>query len=216
MSAYSEAVDLRPSNKKHQLTLLILFLVALAISLSPFITVPIIGANLAFIIMMVLELFISLYTYNAFYPQKNQLCIINFKKALPFVLIFLFIQMLPLALDRSFEPTLLFSYHDIPGIVFIVIMTPFFEEIFYRGCLFDVVCSLCDSIGAGQGRVAPALITSLFFSVMHTQFFSVYQYISVFILSIVAIRVRAITKGLLFPMMLHAFFNAIFVLAIYK
>lgn len=199
-----------------QRKLLIIFFVAAGNTLSPYITAPFIGVGFSFIIMVALELVIGIYAYNSFYRKKNTLSIESVKKSLPFFILVLLMQMLRINHNHNPNPIFLFSMADIPSIVFFVIISPFCEEVFYRGCLFDFLCSLCDAIGAGQGKIVPLLTTSLIFSLMHTQFISISDYGFVFIISLILIRLRIITKGLSLPMILHSFVNIIFVITLIK
>jgi len=204
------------SAQKKPFLLMCFFLAAIGNTLSPFITSRLIGSGFAFLTMVMLEILIGILAYAIFYRKKRQISGPNLKKALPFFLLVLLMQTSPIIFTHSYNPSLHFSLSDTPGIIYFIIISPFCEEVFYRGCLFDSLCYFCNAPDAGQAMIVPLLATSLIFSVMHTQFSSTTEYSSVFILSILLIFVRVLTKGLTLPIMLHSFFNILFILIIYK
>ncbi|WP_238083171.1 MULTISPECIES: CPBP family intramembrane glutamic endopeptidase [Pseudescherichia] len=218
MSIDNEATGtilLSPIQKK-PFFLMCFFLAAVGNTLSPLITSHLIGSGFAFLTMVMVEIFIGILAYAIFYRKQGQISGSHLKKALPFFLLVLLMQTLPVIFTYSYHPQLHFSLSDIPGIIYFIIISPFCEEVFYRGCLFDSLCHFCNILGAGQAMIVPLLATSLIFSVMHTQFSSITEYSSVFTLSILLIFVRVLTKGLALPIMLHSFFNVLFILTIYK
>ncbi|MFB0713515.1 lysostaphin resistance A-like protein [Buttiauxella noackiae] len=214
MHVNNEIVVLPSPSKQRKL--LTIFFLAVGNTLSPYITAPFIGAGFSFILMVILEVIIGVYAYTSLYRKKNTTPIKSFTKSLPFFILVLLIQALRLNHHNGPIVNFFFSLSDMPSIVFLVIISPFCEEVFYRGCLFDALCSLCDAIGAGTGKIVPSLTTSLIFSLMHTQFTSISDYGFVFIISLILIRVRVITKGLHIPIILHSFVNIIFVVTLTK
>lgn len=123
---------------------------------------------------------------------------VNLKKSAPYFFLVVLIQLS--RIDYNYSPSLAFLFltPNVLAVIFMVMIAPFYEEVFYRGCLFDFLCFQCDAIGAGQGKIVPTLITSLIFSVMHTQFTTIADYSFAFVISIILIRVRIITKGFFF------------------
>nr|WP_318384178.1 CPBP family intramembrane glutamic endopeptidase [uncultured Enterobacter sp.] len=206
---------LSPTQKK-PFFLMCFFLAAIINTLSPLITAHLIGTGFAFLTMVMLEVLIGILAYTIFYRKQGQICGLYLKKTSPFFLLVFLIQTLPIILTHSYNPPIHFSLSDTPGLIYFICISPFCEEVFYRGCLFDSLCHFCNKLGAGQAMIVPLLATSLVFSVMHTQFSSITEYTSVFILSILLICVRLLTKGLALPIMLHSFFNILFILIVYK
>lgn len=217
MSVINEGTELQvgSSTQKKSFILMCFFLAAIGNTLSPLITSKFIGARFAFLIMVILEIGIGTCAYAVFYRKQNQISGPHLKKSLPFFLVVFLMQALPIIFTHKHTPSLHLSLSDTPGIIYFIIISPFCEEIFYRGCLFDSLCHFCNTLGAGQGMIVPLLATSLIFSVMHIQFSSIIEYSSVFILSILLIFVRVLTKGLALPIMLHSFFNMLFIAAVY-
>lgn len=206
---------LSPTQKK-PFFLMCFFLAAIGNTLSPLITSHLIGTGFAFLTMVMLEILIGILAYAIFYRKQGQMSVSHLKKALPFFLLVLLMQTLPIIFTHSYNPLLHFSLSDTPGVIYFIIVSPFCEEVFYRGCLFDSLCHFCNTLGARQAMIVSSLATSLIFSAMHIQFSSISEYSSVFILSILLICVRVLTKGLALPIMLHSFFNMLFVLTAYK
>lgn len=81
-------------------------------------------------------------------------------------------------------------------------IVPFYEEVFYRGCLFiSLTLFFKDNIKIVY------VVTSLFFCLMHTQYYDLIDQIILFIASIIFIHSRTVTKSILFPMITHSAMN---------
>lgn len=85
-------------------------------------------------------------------------------------------------------------------------VVPFYEEIFYRGVLF---LSL-DLFFKGNIKIV-YLVTSLFFCLMHTQYYDLVDQIILFIDSIILIQVRRLTKSMFYPILTHSSMNLIII-----
>lgn len=134
--------------------------------------------------------------YNLKMDVKNKLYFL-------FALIFL-VQIFSFLwrIDIVHSGTLPFS----PGLILtLVVIVPFYEEVFFRGCLFGGICSFFKG-----GVVLPAMITSLIFCLMHMQNYNIIDQLSLFISSMIFVCARIITKGLFYPVALHSGMNAVF------
>ncbi|MDR3104676.1 MAG: CPBP family intramembrane metalloprotease [Yokenella regensburgei] len=90
----------------------------------------------------------------------------------------------------------------------LTLIIPFYEEIFYRGCLFGGLCSVFR-----KHIIIPIIFSSLVFSLMHTQFVSVLEYVLMFVVGVIISYSRVVTKGLLAPIAIHSGMN-VFVISI--
>jgi hypothetical protein len=97
---------------------------------------------------------------------------------------------------------------DVRSILMLTLIIPFYEEIFYRGCLFGGLCSVFR-----KHIIIPIIFSSLVFSLMHTQFVSVLEYVLMFVVGVIISYSRVVTKGLLAPIAIHSGMN-VFVISI--
>lgn len=88
----------------------------------------------------------------------------------------------------------------------LVFLIPFYEEIIYRGCLFGLIRYFSKSI------LISSLVTSLVFSLMHTQYTSISAHFIMFMISTILVNVRVRTNGMLYPILLHSCMNAIIII----
>ena len=86
----------------------------------------------------------------------------------------------------------------------LVFVVPIYEEIVFRGCLLTALFSIF------QGNVYIAsLVTSALFAFLHTQYSDIRTLIILYIVSIILIVARILSKGLLMPILLHIAMNGI-------
>lgn len=90
------------------------------------------------------------------------------------------------------------------SIATLALVIPFYEEIFYRGCLFGFICAVYK-----RNFFIPAIITSLLFCLMHTQYSSFLYQAVLFLFSCMLIHIRIITKSLAYPIILHSAMNSL-------
>lgn len=86
----------------------------------------------------------------------------------------------------------------------VVLLAPIFEEIVFRGFLLQSLL-----IWAPRQRFACALLTSLGFAAMHTQYHHLQTAIALTLLSLMLCYARLVSRGLKLPIMLHMLNNAI-------
>ncbi|WP_147195654.1 CPBP family intramembrane glutamic endopeptidase [Pantoea sp. CCBC3-3-1] len=88
--------------------------------------------------------------------------------------------------------------------VAVVLLAPFFEEIIFRGFLLESLL-----IWAPEQRFACALLTSLAFAAMHTQYTHPQTLIALIALSLLLCYARMKSGGLKLPVALHMLNNAL-------
>ncbi|UVC29432.1 CPBP family intramembrane glutamic endopeptidase [Pantoea sp. SOD02] len=84
-----------------------------------------------------------------------------------------------------------------------ILMVPVYEEIAIRGGLFGALTVFSNS------KVFSAIITSLIFSLLHTQYSGFKPLFLLYLISLTLVAARVLSKGLLLPVLLHTFMNGI-------
>lgn len=99
---------------------------------------------------------------------------------------------------------------SIKGILFwsnflmLVFIVPVYEEMVFRGCLLTALLNFC------QGNIYIALLAaSALFAALHTQYTDIRTLIILFLVSIILIAARIISRGLMMPILLHMAMNGI-------
>ncbi|MGU3523725.1 CPBP family intramembrane glutamic endopeptidase [Enterobacteriaceae bacterium C23F] len=95
---------------------------------------------------------------------------------------------------------------NLPSIIVLVFVAPIYEEIFFRGCLFGFACSVYK-----KNILLPAVVTSIIFVSIHTQYPDIPERLLIFSASMGFTYIRVITKGLVYPILLHIGWNALLV-----
>lgn len=175
----------------------------------PLFVMKYIGLERALLLMFSMEFLISILVYVAVlrhfptYKLIPERRLVFIKKTL---VIFFFIAIIQVGIFLHNASI----YHspvvqlNIVSIATLVIVIPFYEEIFYRGCLFGFLCSLYR-----KNRLVPGVITSLLFCAMHTQYYSFLYQLVLFIISSMLIYIRVKTESLAYPIILHAGMNTL-------
>jgi hypothetical protein len=174
----------------------------------PLITIRFIGIDNSFAMMIGIEFSLAFFFYVhilRFLPECKFKLYREIKSLLVLFSLFLFILVIQALsyfsrtdIDRSAQAQL--SAISILTLIFIV---PFYEEIFYRGCLFGFLCSVYN-----KNIILPSIVTSLFFSLMHTQHYDIASQSFYFLISLIFISIRIKTKSLLYSTILHSVMNA--------
>lgn len=84
-----------------------------------------------------------------------------------------------------------------------ILMVPIYEEIAIRGGLFGALTVFSNS------KLLSAIITSLIFSLLHTQYSGFKPLFLLYLISLTLVAAKVLSKGLLLPVLLHAFMNGI-------
>lgn len=84
----------------------------------------------------------------------------------------------------------------------LVFLVPIYEEMVFRGCLFSALLQVF------RGNIClSALMTSITFAILHTQYSDIRTLVILAIVSLLLIAARIASKGLVMPIMLHMLMN---------
>lgn len=209
-------MDERSSQFRYSKYSAIIFLAVVIIStivtLSPTFTLRYVGLDIAFFIVFITEILISTLVY-LFYLKKFPECRIKIRtdsatvkfSALSFLIIIL-IQ-LTVYCYRDY------LYHYEPSqinwitVLVMTLVVPYYEEIVYRACAFGFLCSIFK-----KNIIIPCVITSLFFSLMHFQYYNILDQSVLFIVSMLLLGARIKSRSLFYPMLIHSGMNAFVIL----
>lgn len=106
----------------------------------------------------------------------------------------------------------LMTSSNVSYFLIMIFFGPVYEEVLFRGCLFGSLCTLTNRIGGGL--IIPVLVTSIIFSLYHTQYTTISAYSFEFMVSIILSIIRIHTKGLLGPIVSHGVLNLFAVLGL--
>ncbi|WP_038257631.1 CPBP family intramembrane glutamic endopeptidase [Yokenella regensburgei] len=160
--------------------------------------------------MVIIEFSMALTVYLVYLRKLSEFRFSKFKKIdfiLPLSLIIV-IQAGCIYFNSKFNGASENLIFDVRSILMLTLIIPFYEEIFYRGCLFGGLCSVFR-----KHIIIPIIFSSLVFSLMHTQFVSVLEYVLMFVVGVIISYSRVVTKGLLAPIAIHSGMN-VFVISI--
>ncbi|ELJ5446015.1 CPBP family intramembrane metalloprotease [Salmonella enterica] len=88
--------------------------------------------------------------------------------------------------------------------ILIIFIAPVYEEIIFRGCLFNIIYFWCRN-----NVYVTAIIVSVMFSVVHLQYAEIMTFIVLFLVSLILSAARVKGRGLLMPVLLHILMNAV-------
>ncbi len=186
------------------------FILSLLLTFSPSLVVRQYGVDSAIEAMVIIEFSMALTVYLVYLRKLSEFRFSKFKKIdfiLPLSLIIV-IQAGYIYFNSKFNGASENLIFDVRSILMLTLIIPFYEEIFYRGCLFGGLCSVFR-----KHIIIPIIFSSLVFSLMHTQFVSVLEYVLMFVVGVIISYSRVVTKGLLAPIAIHSGMN-VFVISI--
>lgn len=199
-------------NKKSAIIFLVVVIISTIVTLSPAIMLRYVGLDAAFSIVFITELLISTFVY-CFYLKKIPGCIIKISASpasVKFSLIsFLMIIFIQLAVYCYRD----YLYHYEPSqinwitVIVMTLVVPYYEEVIYRGCAFEVACSIYR-----KNLVIPCVITSLFFCLMHGQYYNMLDQMILFVVSMLLFAVKIKSRSLFYPILIHSGMNAFVIL----
>ncbi|WP_250697084.1 type II CAAX prenyl endopeptidase Rce1 family protein, partial [Escherichia coli] len=85
-----------------------------------------------------------------------------------------------------------------------VLLVPVYEEIVFRGCLFNSF-----KFWFNDNIYTSAIVTSVIFSALHLQYTDFHTFLMLFLVSLVLISAKIKSNGLLMPILLHMSMNAV-------
>ncbi|OZM20377.1 hypothetical protein CEO49_10645 [Klebsiella variicola] len=164
------------------------------------------NVNLSFKIMVVMEFVVSFIIYLIFY--RKTLNPIKEGRRIFFIslVVLVGIQFLTYVLQKHDIGSLKISSDNALSLFMLAAIIPFYEEVFYRGCLFDALTSVF------KGRLFfPSIITSVIFSFMHTQYSGIMPFLIMFFISLILINARLTCNNIISPVFLHCTMNSFFI-----
>lgn len=180
------------------------FILSLLLTFSPSLVVRQYGVDSAIEAMVIIEFSMALTVYLVYLRKLSEFRFSKFKKIdfiLPLSLIIV-IQAGYIYFNSKFNGASESLIFDVRSILMLTLIIPFYEEIFYRGCLLGGLCSVFR-----KHIIIPIIFSSLVFSLMHTQFVSVLEYVLMFVVGVIISYSRVVTKGLLAPIAIHSGMN---------
>ncbi|SUF54976.1 membrane protein [Salmonella enterica] len=88
--------------------------------------------------------------------------------------------------------------------ILIILAVPVYEEIVFRGCLFNVF-----QFWLRNNVYSAAVAISLLFSAVHLQYTDIRSFIMLFLVSLTLTVARVKSRGLLMPVLLHIIMNTV-------
>jgi hypothetical protein len=210
MKRINENIALYSHGLKTTSVLFSVFILSLLLTFSPSLVVRQYGVDSAIEAMVIIEFSMALTVYLVYLRKLSEFRFSKFKKIdfiLPLSLIIV-IQAGYIYFNSKFNGASENLIFDVRSILMLTLIIPFYEEIFYRGCLFGGLCSVFR-----KRIIIPIIFSSLVFSLMHTQFVSVFEYVLMFVVGVIISYSRVVTKGLLAPIAIHSGMN-VFVISI--
>lgn len=179
----------------------LVFAASVALTGLPLLTIPRIGLEHSLYLMFSLEFALGLGVGLLIY--KGNLKITKIRLLLNCLVIVIFLQLLSYIMKAHSVGSASLSIKNLIPYFFTILIIPCYEEIFYRGCLFDFIRGVYT-----KGLLFPSVISSIVFCVMHTQYTELFDYIIIFSISMVLTFSRIKSGGLLMPILLHSSMNA--------
>ena len=161
--------------------------------------------------LFILEFIILVPLYYVFFRKKDGLGIGGFNFKLFLILFFIIISiqfMVPYLLGfrktESWSTSQISYEHYIFWINVLpaIFIVPIYEEIVFRGCLFNSFKFWFNGNVYGS-----AVVTSFLFSAMHLQYSDIRTFVMLFLVSLTLIVARVKTNGMLMSILLHMLMN---------
>lgn len=191
---------------------LVVVITSTIVTLSPTVTLRYVGLDIAFSIVFITEILISTFVY-LFYLKKFPDCRIKIKvdsaKVKFSAISLLMVILIQLAVYCYRD----YLYHYEPSeinwitVLVMTLVVPYYEEIVYRACAFGFLCSIFK-----KNIIIPCVITSLFFSLMHFQYYNILDQSVLFVVSLLLLGARIKSGSLFYPMLIHSGMNAFVIL----
>ncbi|MCT4709241.1 CPBP family intramembrane metalloprotease [Enterobacteriaceae bacterium H11S18] len=148
-----------------------------------------------------IEFILGVVVFVCFFAKAESMSFVKIKTAFVALCILLLIQFAAYSIRAHEAGFMTITRDNILTILMMVLIVPFFEEVFYRGCLLGFLKPL------GSDIVFPIMATSVLFSLMHMQYNSLTDHFILFFISVILCLVRIMTKSLLLPYTLHMLMN---------
>ena len=177
-------------SKHSAMIFLAVVIISTIVTLSPTITLHYVSLDVAYSILFITDILISTLVYF-FHLRSIPGCRIQIRadsatvKSSATLLFIILMMQLAVYCYRDY------LYHYEPSqinwitVLVMVMVVPYYEEIIYRGCAFGFVCSIYR-----KNLIIPCVITSLFFCLMHGQYYNFLDQAILFIVSMLLLRIR--------------------------
>lgn len=179
----------------------LVFAASVALTGVPLLTIPRIGLEYSLYLLFSLEFVLGLGV--GFLIYRGDLKITKIRLLLNCLFIIMSLQLLSYVLKAHSIGSASLSIKNLIPYFFTILIIPFYEEIFYRGCLFDFLRGIYT-----RDLIFPSVMSSIVFCVMHTQYTDLFDYVIIFAISMVLAFSRVKSGGLSMPILLHSSMNA--------
>ncbi|MDV8142612.1 CPBP family intramembrane glutamic endopeptidase [Enterobacter ludwigii] len=199
-------------SKQSSIVFLIVVVISTVVTLSPAFMLRYVGLDTAFTIIFITEILISTFVYF-FYLKKIPGCIIKMSGSPASVKFSVFSFLIIIFIQLTVYCYRNYLYHYEPSqinwitVIVMTLVVPYYEEIIYRGCAFEVACSIYR-----KNLVIPCVITSLFFCLMHGQYYNMLDQMILFVVSMLLFAVKIKSRSLFYPILIHSSMNAFVIL----
>lgn len=93
-------------------------------------------------------------------------------------------------------------------LILVVVIAPVYEELFFRGILFDLITHANSTLAQGQKNALALMVSSGSFALVHLQY-DWLGMVSLFLMALLFGAAKLHSKSLFLPMILHAINNAV-------
>lgn len=196
------------SDKNNAIIYFIAVALSTAITLSPAIMLRYVDMDIALFIVLLFQLLTASVVYFFFlrktpgYTMKIDIDA-GAVKLLAFLFLLIFLIQLTVYCFRDYLYHYKSSQINWMAVLVLTIIVPFYEEIVFRACTFAFLYAVFR-----KNSLASIIITSLFFCLMHLQYYNTIDQIVLFLVSVMLLIARIKTRSLLYPMVMHSGMNA--------
>ncbi len=164
------------------------------------------GLGLSFFLMSVTEFVLGSIIYTLYFKKTDSFPVINKSLLVKCILIICCIQLMMYISGTHGTGNIQLNSSSLLPLTMLVLIVPFYEEVFYRGCLLDVLFSVF------KGRYFfPYVINSVIFCLMHTQYHAFNEYFVLFVISLMFTYIRVKSNSIIHSVIAHSSMNAFFV-----
>lgn len=195
-------------NKNSAVVFLLAIIISTMLTFSPAVTLRYVGLDFAYSFVFISESLVATFFY-LFFLSKLPECKIRVKTDADTIRLSSFLFIIIILIQLAVYCYRDHLYHYEPSqlnwieIFVMTMVVPYYEEIIYRACVFGFLCSIFR-----KNLVIPSIITSVFFCMMHGQYYDILDQVILFILSMILLKVRIKSRGLFYSMAIHSGMNA--------
>lgn len=154
---------------------LCIFILSVIVNFTAKIFIPVIGVMKSLQLTFLIEFIFGVVVFIYFFAKAEFISAVKIKIASVALCILLLIQFAAYSIRAHEAGFMTITRDNILTILMMVLIAPFFEEVFYRGCLLGFLKPLASDI------VFPIMATSVLFSLMHMQYNSLTDHFILFL-----------------------------------